>query len=309
MKHLFTLAFALLASVATSMAQTVTITKTDGSTVTYKASEIKNIQSANEEEPVKPLHSFTGYITVSSAFFMNTYYGEEAKMEVYTQGDKTYCKFSDPKWGTGVFDIKLDKGHITGTGTMSIVDPTKGGAAKEYKAMMAGPMTSIRISVTGLMGGTTIVWKNGKAPEDVKFSGTYMGENVLTVKGMGSYTNSNAGHSFWINADGTYSIMILGQKYAGTPMGDLTISPYTINNLTYDETTKSFSKDYTADAIKVKLKGVQDGEVKIDGQYQLKGATIKATFDGNGNLKVENNFQPGNMPMPITGVFNGKISK
>ena len=40
MKYLFTLVFAILAGVATTKAQTVIITKSDGSTVTYKASEI-----------------------------------------------------------------------------------------------------------------------------------------------------------------------------------------------------------------------------------------------------------------------------
>ena len=43
MKYLFTLVFALLAGVTTIMAQMVTITKTDGTIVKYKASEIKNI--------------------------------------------------------------------------------------------------------------------------------------------------------------------------------------------------------------------------------------------------------------------------
>ena len=151
MKYLFTLVFALLAGVTTTTAQTVTITKTDGTIVKYKASEIKNIQFANEESATKPIHNFEGYIVVRSAFFFDTYYGDDAKMEVYAQGGKTYCKFTDEKWGTGIFEVTLKDNKITDKGKMSIVDPMKGGAAKEYNAIMAGPMMAVNISVTGLM--------------------------------------------------------------------------------------------------------------------------------------------------------------
>ena len=291
MKYLFTLVFALLAGVATTTAQTVTITKTDGSTVKYKASEIKSIQFANEESTVKPIHTATGYILVSSPFFFDTYYGDDAKMEVYSQDVKTYC------------------GKVSGNGTMNIVDPHKGGAAKPYKAIMAGPMTAINISVTGLMGGTTIKWRNGKASDAVKLSGTYMGENTISVGFAGTFTNSNAGHSFWANDDGTYSIMVLGQQINGTPMGDLTLGAYTINNLTYDEATKTFSKDYSNDGLKMKFKAVKDGATSMEGTYVLTNANIKATFDKDGNLKVENSFKAGQMPFPLKAVFNGKIKK
>ena len=309
MKYLFTLVFALLAGVATTTAQTVTITKTDGSTVKYNASEIKSIQFANEESPVKPIHTATGYILVSSPFFFDTYYGDDAKMEVYSQDGKTYCKFTDEKWGNGTFEVKLDKGKVSGNGTMNIVDPHKGGAAKPYKAMMAGSMTAINISVTGLMGSTTIKWRNGKASDAVKLSGTYLGENTISVGFAGTFTNKNAAHSFWVNDDGTYSIMVLGQQINGTTMGDLTLGAYTINNLTYDEATKTFSKDYSNDGLKMKFKAVKDGATSMEGDYALTKANIKATFDKDGNLKVENSFTAGKMPFPLEAVFNGKIKK
>lgn len=305
MKYFFTLVFALLAGVATTKAQTVTITKTDGTTVKYKASEIKNIQFANEEEPIKPLHNFTGYILVNCSYFMDTYYGEETKMEVYAQGGKTYCKFTDKKWGTGIFEVTLKDNKITGKGKMSIVDPTKGGAAKEYNAIMAGPMTAVNISVTGLMGSTNIKWRNGKAPQTVKLAGTYLGDNSVSVMKL-TYIAKNTGYSFWVNDDGTYTIQVLGQKLEGTVMGDLTLGAYTINNLIYDEKTETFSKDYSNDGLKLKFKKGAETEYK---EYPLTKATIKATFGKDGSLKVENNFTAGSMPFPLQGVFNGKLSK
>ena len=194
-------------------------------------------------------------------------------------------------------------------GKMSIVDPIKGGAAKEYNAIMAGPMMAVNISVTGLMGGTTIKWRNGKASDAVKLSGTYTGENTISVGFAGTFTNKNAAHSFWVNDDGTYSIMVLGQQINGTAMGDLTLGAYTINNLVYDEKTKTFSKDYSNDGLKMKFKAVKDGATTLEGDYALTKANIKATFDKDGNLKVENNFTAGSMPFPLKAVFNGKIKK
>jgi len=306
MKYFFTLVFALLAGVTTTTAQTVTITKTDGTIVKYKASEIKNIQFANEEEPLKPIHAFTGYIVVNSPMFMDTYYGEEAKMEVFAQGKKFICKFTDAKWGKGTFEVTLNNGEIRGSGKMSVADPHKAGQTKEYEALISGPMAAVNISIKGLMGGTTIKWRNGKASDAVKLSGTYMGENTISVGFAGTFTNKNAAHSFWVNDDGTYSIMVLGQQINGTTMGDLTLGAYTINNLVYDEKTETFSKDYSNDGLKLKFKKGAETEYK---EYPLTKATIKATFGKDGSLKVENNFTAGSMPFPLQGVFNGKLSK
>lgn len=305
MKYLFTLVFAILAGVATTKAQTVIITKSDGSTVTYKASEIKNIQFTNEESQVKPIHTATGYIVVNSPMFMDTYYGEEAKMEVFAQGKKSICKFTDAKWGTGTFEVTLNDGEISGSGKISVADPHKAGQTKEYEALISGPMAAVNISIKGLMGGTTIKWRNGKAPEKVKLSGTYLGDNSVSVTGL-TYVAKNTGYSFWVNDDGTYTIMVLGQKLEGTLMGDLTLGAYTINNLVYDKKTETFSKDYSNDGLKLKFKKGAETEYK---EYPLTKATIKATFGKDGSLKVENNFTAGNMPFPLQGVFNGKIYK
>ena len=305
MKYFFTLVFALLAGVTTTTAQTVTITKTDGTTVKYKASEIKNIQFDNEEEPLKPIHAFTGYIVVNSPMFMDTYYGEEAKMEVFAQGKKFICKFTDAKWGKGTFEVTLNNGEIIGSGKMSVADPHKAGQTKEYEALISGPMAAVNISIKGLMGGTTIKWRNGKAPQTVKLAGTYLGDNSVSVMKL-TYVAKNTGYSFWVNDDGTYTIQVLGQKPEGTVMGDLTLGAYTINNLVYDEKTETFSKDYSNDGLKLKFKKGAETEYK---EYPLTKATIKATFGKDGSLKVENNFTAGSMPFPLQGVFNGKLSK
>ena len=37
-----------------------------------------------------------------------------------------------------------------------------------------------------------------------------------------TYVAKNTGYSFWVNDDGTYTIMVLGQKLEGTLMDNLT---------------------------------------------------------------------------------------
>ena len=303
MKYLFTLVFALLAGVATTTAQTVTITKTDGSTVKYKASEIKSIQFANEGTPVPPAHSFKGYLLVGSPLFTETYYGEAAKMEVTQKGGKSYCKFTDDKWGTGEFEVTLSKEQISGKGKLKVANPHNPAAASEYDATMSGSMTAIDINVPGLMNGTTIKWRFGSPTEQQRLSGTYMGENQLTVM-FQTFTAKNSGYCFWVNDNKTYSIKVLAQKIEGTPMGNITLGEYTINNVSYDAKTKTFSKDYTADNITMKysMGGAEKEAIQ-------KNASIKASFDGNGGLKVEHTFKLGAMPFQLTGAFNGKIKK
>ena len=237
--------------------------------------------------------------------FMDTYYGEEAKMEVFAQGKKFICKFTDAKWGKGTFEVTLNNGEIRGSGKMSVTDPHKAGQTKEYEALISGPMVAVNISIKGLMSGTTIKWRNGKAPQTVKLAGTYLGDNFVSVMKL-TYVAKNTGYSFWVNDDGTYTIMVLGQKLEGTVMGDLTLGAYTINNLVYDKKTETFSKDYSNDGLKLKFKKGAETEYK---EYLLTKATIKATFGKDGSLKVENNFTAGSMPFPLQGVFNGKLSK
>lgn len=304
MKYLFTLVFALLAGVATTKAQTVTIVKTDGTTVKYQASEVKSIQFANEEQQPGINKSFTGYLLVSSPLFTETYYGEAAKMEVTQKGSKSYCKFTDATWGTGDFEITLNQGKISGNGKLKIANPHTPTAAKEYDATLSGTMKSIDINVPGLMNKTTIKWRFGKAPENIKHTGTYMGENVFAVMGK-NFTSKDTGYSFLVNADGTYSIQVLGQKIENTPMGNITLGAYTINNVSYDVNTKTFSKNYSSDNINVEYKM---GEGNKKGTV-LRNANIKGTFGADGSLKVENSFQFGAMPFPLEGVFNGKIKK
>ena len=134
-------------------AQNVTINLANGDFVSYTADQISSIEFNAEEEVL--FHEFTGWITVSSGYFSDVYYGDQAVVKVYRKGEGYTCRFYDNTWGIGRFDITLAKGQINGTGTVTM-DNHHGGLSP-YEATMSGPMTAISINIPGVMGGTTIL--------------------------------------------------------------------------------------------------------------------------------------------------------
>ena len=306
MKKIFTLVVAALLFAASMQAQTVTINKKDGSTVTYSADEITNIQFGPTAPDTTVLHEFTGYLTVSIKFFTNMYYVDAAQMKVMQVGEQYLARFSDAQWGNGLFNITMDKGTIAGTGKISVPNQ-HGGGVKEYEATIGGKMTEMAISFPGLMGGTTITWHYGKAPAALKVSGDYTGTNSLMVGGMfGPYVAADALYKIVANADGTINVTTSVENYTATAMGDLTLGSYTVSNLAYDEESKSFVRDYGKDGLTVHFKAVSEGVTTMDKDYDFKdGSRVSVSLGETGTLTITNTFQIGNMPFPITATYTG----
>ena len=112
-----------------------------------------------------------------------------------------------------------------------------------------------------------------------------------------------------MDENGKYNIKVSSQQILGTIMGDLTVGEYIIKDLTFDEATNTFSKDYSKDGVKMHLKAVNGGKETMNGDYEHPNATIKAVFGTDGSLTVENNYKAGKMPFPLKGTFTGKIQK
>lgn len=305
MKKIFTLLVVALLGLSVQ-AQTVTITKKDGSVVTFQAGEIRNIQFA--PGAAKPdttvMRELTGYLMVTSSFFPNTYYGDAAKMKVMMVENKQLVQFSDPMWGTGLFNITLAKGQISGSGKLAVPN-MHGGGVKEYDATMSGKMTEIAISIPTLMGGTTITWHNGQPTPSVKIAGSYQGDDNINVGGMFPYTSAGkVTYKVEANADGTINLVVPEVKYNGTMMGDLTLGTYTIKNIPYDETQKAFVKAYKDDNIKFLFTVVKDGKTtQKEYTFDNPRCKVMVSKDDKGALVVHNTYQMGGMPMLINGTF------
>ena len=313
MKKLFTLVIVSFLSALAVQAQSLKVTKTDGSVVTYNASDISKIEFLPAETPSQPtlIHEFAGYLTVKNRVLDNVRFDTGAKIKVLQDGGKFFAEFSDTQWGTGSFEITMANHAINGTGKMKIANPRAGGAVEEYDATMSGSMTEIKISIPSLMGGTDITWHYAKASAASKVAGNYTGTTSLTVGGMfGPFTSATVEYKVTANEDGSINVTASEEKYTGVPMaGNLTLGTYTVKNLAYDKATNSFSRDYSEDGIKVFFKSDNIG--KKEGEDYAFGKTSKmtVTFAEDGTLTITNNYKIGAMPFPISATYTGKKAK
>lgn len=313
MKKIFTLVIVSFLSALAVQAQSLKVTKTDGSVVTYNASDISKIEFLPAETPSQPklIHEFAGYLTVKNKMINNVRYDNGAKIKVLQDGGKLLAEFSDTQWGTGSFVITMDNhAAINGTGKMKIANPNGGGAAKEYDATMSGSMREIKISIPTLMGGTDITWHYAEASAASKVAGNYIGTTALKVgDNFGPFTSATVGYKITANEDGTINVTASEENYTGvTMMGNLTLGTYTVKNLAYDKESNSFVRDYSNDGLKVHFKAV--GGMPIDNEYSFKATSkMVVTVDESGTLTIKNNYSLTRMPFPISATYTGKKAK
>lgn len=313
MKKIFTLVIVSFLSALAVQAQSLKVTKTDGSVVTYNASDISKIEFLPSETPSQPklIHEFAGYLTVKNRVLDNVRFDTGAKIKVLQDGGKFLAEFSDTQWGTGSFVITMANHAINGTGKMKIANPNGGGAAKEYDATMSGSMREIKISIPLLMGGTDITWHYAEASAASKVAGIYTGTTSLKVGGVfGPFTSATVEYKVTANEDGSINVTASEEKYTGvTVAGNLTLGTYTVKNLAYDKATNSFSRDYSEDGIKVHFKS-NGGSMNKDENYEFgKTSKMTVTLAKDGTLTITNNYKIGAMPFPISATYTGKKAK
>ena len=312
MKKIFTLVIVSFLSALAVQAQSLKVTKTDGSVVTYNASDISKIEFLPSETPSQPklIHEFAGYLTVKNRVLDNVRFDTGAKIKVLQDGAKFLAEFSDTQWGTGSFVITMNKHAINGTGKMKIANPRAGGAVEEYDATMSGSMREIKISIPSLMGGTDITWHYAEASAASKVAGNYIGTTALKVgDSFGPFTSATVGYKITANEDGTINVTASEENYIGvTMMGNLTLGTYTVKNLAYDKESNSFVRDYSNDGLKVHFKAV--GGMPIDNEYSFKATSkMVVTVDESGTLTIKNNYSLARMPFPISATYTGKKAK
>ena len=312
MKKIFTLVIVSFLSALAVQAQSLKVTKTDGSVVTYNASDISKIEFLPSETPSQPklIHEYAGYLTVKNRVLDNVRFDTGAKIKVLQDGGKFLAEFSDTQWGTGSFVITMNKHAINGTGKMKIANPRAGGAVEEYDATMSGSMREIKISIPSLMGGTDITWHYAEASAASKVAGNYIGTTALKVgDSFGPFTSATVGYKITANEDGTINVTASEENYTGvTMMGNLTLGTYTVKNLAYDKGSNSFVRDYSNDGIKVHFKAV--GGMPIDKEYPFKATSkMVVTVDDSGTLTIKNDYSLAGMPMPISATYTGKKTK
>lgn len=158
--------------------------------------------------------------------------------------------------------------------------------------------------------GTNVTFET-KDIKDIKFvpaapskEEVYTGKGTIKIGSMpGSYTAESSSYTVVRNTDGTINVTVAEEVYKGLPMiGNATIGTYTVNNMAYDEATKTYSRELAKDGIKVHVKG---DHMNKDYEFaQSSKITIK--FVGTDSISVNSLYWFGNMPMGIKAEFNGQ---
>ena len=305
MKKIFTFMFAVALTLAANAQQKGDIDK-DGNVTVSDITALINIyleQGQEEKTDTTLFHEFTGYIFVSTAYFQNTYYGNEATLSVYKTSKEEYIvTFSDPQWGDAIFgNVTVVGRELSGEGTLTMLYH---GRMYEYAATIGGPMSTPVITIADMMGGTSITFHAGTAPAAYTTAGNYDGTNNVVVGGQYAYS-TDITYKITANDDQTINIVVPEYQLKGTMMGDLTLGSYTISNIAYDEEKGAFYRNYRNDGL---IMHMTNGST-MDGDYSFENndaiIEIKPTDTG---IQVVNSFQPGKMPFSIVATFEGTKS-
>lgn len=259
----------------------------------------------NKKKPIiDPVEGLSGYIFVTSGYFTNSYYGNDATLTVGVKDNQYSITFHDPQWGDVTFEnVAIDeaKGTLAGAGTLTM---TYRGKVGTYNATLSGTATQPVIAMPDVMGGTTLTFYAGKAPLACELNGSYSGTNTLVVGG--SPYPVNITYKVTANPDGTINLSLPEYQMEGTPMGDLTLGAYTLKNIAYDEEKGAFYSLY-GEGVKEHLTAVRNGATTMDDDYELDAASYIQVEKTENGIKVINSFKPGAMPFPIMATFETAV--
>lgn len=255
----------------------------------------------NKHKPIiDPVEGLNGYIFVSSGYFKDSYYGNQATMSVKAENDQYTVSFHDPQWGDVDFaNVTFDEAQQTfsGTGTLTMVYRGKEG---KYAASVNGNPEEFVITMPDVMGGTAITFYAGKAPLACELNGNFSGINTIEVGGTPYPVNIT--YKVTANPDGTLNLSLPEYQVEGTPMGDLTLGAYTLKNIAYDEEKGAFYRLY-GEGVTEHLTAVRNGATTMDDDYELDASSYIQVEKTENGIKVINSFKPGAMPFPIVATF------
>ena len=246
-------------------------------------------------------HEFDGYIYVSSQYFGETYYGNDAKLSVWTAGEQFIVTFSDPLWGDAKFGYVQFGDKLQGSGSIKLNYMGNNGT---YPAILKGTTLAPVIDIPYVMDGTTISFHAGKASMADVVAGTYSGKNTVVVGGTYTYT-TDMDYTIKANPDSTINIEVPEYKLSNTIMGNLTLGAYTISNVKYDEETETFHHVYGGDSLTQYFKAEDENGRPTMNQLYSFAPTSNIVLEPvpGGGMKITNSFQLGKMPFPIVATF------
>ena len=166
---------------------------------------------------------------------------------------------------------------------------------------MKNPFKLLLIAIMAIFALTAVSCSEDDEPEvepiTKPYAGTFKGTISLNVASQYTYS---AEISCTITAGDNETLTVAFPEYSlsGTMMGDMKLGAVTIPGLVYDETKGGFYRSYGGEGLTQTMNGTE---------YPLnETSTILVKTDGTGGIVIDNPFQLGKMPLPLTSTFTGK---
>lgn len=161
----------------------------------------------------------------------------------------------------------------------------------------------------------TAVFQYGRMPMALTYNvKSYYVKDVtsaITVSVGGTYNYENVGVTYQVRKymDGDVEkvdVEIPTYQLENTVMGNLTLGSYIVKGLTFDEEKGGYYRDYKNDGLKFHFTAVSNGNTSMDADYEFnasKDNNILVKYEGSKIVAIDNHFQMGAMPFPISSSF------
>lgn len=187
---------------------------------------------SNDEETTPVVNNvagtYTGYYEMSSKYFSGNYgINQSVTVVANADGTATVTYNNGETWAATLTSVAAtatsDGVSLNGTGKMTM---TSHGSSNEYDCALAGTISNNKSSCTltftlpSVMGGTTIVFKNGELETAKYLAGSYDGWSKMVMQYMpNGMTNDGDKAVLTANEDGTVTV-----AYTSTAYGSCSIT-------------------------------------------------------------------------------------
>jgi len=223
--------------------------------------------------------NYSGYTTVKFAYSATPYTYEGEALTITNNNDGTVnAAFENNLWGTFALEnasvvTSGSKYIISGNDSVAMSMGGHGSSSKKYyfeeTITVENGVAVSNISVPGVMGGVSIVFTSGAAPDIWSYRGLYTGATTAKFA-YGELPYSGDSCTVTVNVDGTYNVEYVNSNYTST-MGMIGFGTFEASSV--EATTNS------------------------DGNYEFSST-------GTTSLTMSNN--PTDYEYTMTGVINAK---
>jgi len=246
--------------------------------------------------------TYEGYTLASSNYFHDNFTADEQVTVAKASDNTVNLTLVSNTWGTSTIEgasVTANGSRYTLSGNGTCTMTGMGGAERTYDCSLTADIASladatVTVSLPAVMGGSTVVFKTGKASTGYYVADTYRGDIDVSVNGS-SQLSINDTVMKLIAEEGDKASIITPEM--GLSMGGQQMS---LPSTTFEGIAVT-TADYQTFTIGQQPVSITVGSTTWSG-------TVEGTVN-NGVLSLTFVVTPGAMPMPITIAFTQSASK